>query len=286
MRIGVIGHHGYEGLPERLAGLRDLAPSLGATVAFEPDLIDLAPGAELLVEPTGLDLLLTLGGDGTLLRGARFLAGHPAPILGVNMGRLGFLTACSADELETAVRRVAAGEFTAQERVALEAVVRDANGVEKQLRALNDVVLDKRGTARVLKLYIEVDGQMVVRCAADGVIIATPTGSTAYSLSAGGPVVVPTANMLLVTPVAPHTLGMRPLVLEGSAVVRVRAEDCHDDLWVTVDGQVDATLGRGETLEVRAAAAPVRLVRFGGSTFYSRLRGKLGWGGLSQRDGE
>ncbi len=286
MRIGVIGHHGYEGLADRLAGLRDIAPSLGATIAFEPDLIDLAPGAELLVEPHGLDLLLTLGGDGTLLRGARFLAGHPAPILGVNMGRLGFLTACSTDELESAVRRVAAGEFTAQKRLALEAVVTDGNGVVKHLRALNDVVLDKRGTARVLRLYVEVDGHMVGRYAADGVIIATPTGSTAYSLSAGGPIIVPTATSILVTPVAPHTLGMRPLVVDGGAVVRVRAEDCHEDLWVTVDGQVDAILGRSATLEVRAAAAPVRLVRFDGSTFYSRLRGKLGWGGLSQRDGE
>jgi NAD+ kinase len=286
MRIGVVGHHGYDGLADRLEGLRAVAPSLGATLAFEPDLIELVPGAELLVEPTGLDVLLTLGGDGTLLRGARFLGGHPAPILGVNMGRLGFLTACSADELESAVTRVAAGEFTAQKRLALEAMVVDANGIQRQLRALNDVVLDKRGTARVLKLCVEVDGDLVGRYPADGVIIATPTGSTAYSLSAGGPIVVPTADSILVTPVAPHTLGMRPLVVDGGAVIRVRAEDSMQDLWVTVDGQVDASMDRGATLEVRAAAAPVRLVRFGGSTFYSRLRGKLGWGGLSLRDGE
>jgi NAD+ kinase len=286
MRIGVVGHHGYDGLADRLAGLRAIAPSLGTTLAFEPDLIELVPGAELLVEPTGIDVLLTLGGDGTMLRGARFLAGHPAPILGVNMGRLGFLTACSADELETAVRRVTAGEFSAQKRLALEAEVVDAHGMHRQLRALNDVVLDKRGTARVLKLNVEVDGDLVGRYQADGVIIATPTGSTAYSLSAGGPIVVPTASSILVTPVAPHTMGMRPLVVDGDAVIRVRAEDSKDDLWVTVDGQVDASMGRGATLEVRAAAAPVRLVRFGGSTFYSRLRGKLGWGGLSLRDGE
>ncbi len=286
MRIGVMGNSGYEGLAGRLAGLRALAPALGATLAFEKELLPLVPDAEVLVEPAGLDLLLTLGGDGTLLRGARFLAGHPAPILGVNMGRLGFLTECSADEMETAVRRVTAGEFVAEKRLALEATVTDANGIEQRLRALNDVVLDKRGTARVLRLCVEVDGHMVGRYAADGVIIATPTGSTAYSLSAGGPIVVPTANSILVTPVAPHTLGLRPLVVDGSAVVRVRAEHAKDDLWVTVDGQVDASMGRGASLEVRAAAASVRLVRFSETTFYTRLRGKLGWGGLSQRDGE
>jgi NAD+ kinase len=286
MRVGVIGHHGYEGLADRLAGLRALAPSLDVTLLFEAELLPLVPGAEPLTTPAGLHLLLTLGGDGTLLRGARFLAGAPVPILGVNLGRLGFLTACSGDDLERALTEVSRGPIETEERLALEARVLDQNGVERHLRALNEVGLTKRGTARVLRLEVTVDGHLVGRYAADGVIIATPTGSTAYSLSAGGPIVFPTARSILVTPVAPHTLGMRPLVVDGSSVVRVRTEDAKDDLSVTVDGQVDASMGRGETLEVRAAAVPVRLVRFGGTTFYSRLRGKLGWGGLSARDGE
>jgi len=286
MRIGVIGHHGYEGLAERLAGLRALVPTLGVTLSFERDLHGLVPGADHLERPEGLDLLLTLGGDGTLLRGARFLAGHPVPILGVNLGRLGFLTACSGCDLERAITRVASGDFEIEERLALAATVSDDAGVVHELRALNEVGLTKRGTARVLRLEVSVDGNLVGRYAADGVIIATPTGSTAYSLSAGGPIVYPTARSILVTPVAPHTLAMRPLVVDGASVVRVRTEDAKDDLSVTADGQVDASMGRGQTLEVRAATHAVRLVRFEGTTFYSRLRGKLGWGGLSARDGE
>ena len=204
MHIGVIGHHVYEGLAARLAGLRALAPSLGVTLAFEPDLHVLVPGAQSLEHPEGLDLLLTLGGDGTLLRGARFLAGHPVPILGVNLGRLGFLTACTGEELERAVTRVAAGDCEIEERLALAATVIDDAGAVHQLRALNEVGLTKRGTARVLRLEVSVDGNLVGRYAADGVIVATPTGSTAYSLSAGGPIVFPTARSIVVTPVAPH----------------------------------------------------------------------------------
>jgi NAD+ kinase len=162
----------------------------------------------------------------------------------------------------------------------------DEDGVERQFRALNDVVLHTRGKARVLRISVEIDGDSVGRYEADGVIVATPTGSTAYSLSAGGPIVVPTSATILVTPVAPHTLGMRPLVIESGSVVRVQAEDDGGELWVTVDGQVEASLGDGRVLEARAATAPVRLVRFGGASFYARLRAKLGWGGLLSRDGE
>jgi NAD+ kinase len=286
MRIGVIGHSGYDGLASRLAGLRALAPSLDVTLQFEPDLLGLVPGADALGAPESLDMLVTLGGDGTLLRGARFLGAAPVPILGINLGRLGFLTAAGGDELESAISKVAIGQYQIEERLALSACVIDEYGKSHELRALNEVGLTKRGTARVLRLEVAVDGHLVGRYAADGVIIATPTGSTAYSLSAGGPIVFPTARSILVTPVAPHTLGMRPLVVDGASVIRVRTEDAKSELSVTADGQVDASMGRGETLEVRAASTPVRLVHFGGTTFYSRLRGKLGWGGLSARDGE
>jgi NAD+ kinase len=147
-------------------------------------------------------------------------------------------------------------------------------------------VLHTRGKARVSRLNVTIDGHSVGRYEADGVIIATPTGSTAYSLSAGGPIVVPTSATIVVTPVAPHTLGMRPLVVESHATVHVQADDDGGELWVTVDGQVETSFGEGRTLEVRAATAPVRLVRLGGASFYARLRAKLGWGGLLSRDGE
>lgn len=286
MHIGVLGHLGYPDLASLLREIRDVASTIGSTVSVEPRLEALLPGAGVLKEPAGIDLLVTLGGDGTLLRGARFLDGHATLILGVNLGRLGFLTEIGLDQIPAAIKRIAAGEFTAERRLALSAMLTDRDGVEQQFRALNDVVLHTRGKARVLQLSVEVDGDSVGKYEADGVIVATPTGSTAYSLSAGGPIVVPTSATLLITPVAPHTLGMRPLVIESSSVARVQAEDDGGELWVTVDGQVDASLGHGRVLEVRASSAPVRLVRFGGASFYARLRAKLGWGGLLSRDGE
>jgi NAD+ kinase len=286
MRIGVLGHVGYEDLAIVLRQIADAAGALGSSVAVEKRLAHMLPGTDVLTEPAGLDLLVTLGGDGTLLRGARFLDGHGALILGVNLGRLGFLTECAVDDVTASLERVAAGEFTAERRLALSITLTDNEGVERSFRALNDVVLHTRGKARVLQLSVAVDGDAVGRYEADGVIVATPTGSTAYSLSAGGPIVVPTSDSILITPVAPHTLGMRPLVVESTSVVSVQAIDDGGELWVTVDGQVEASLGEGRVLEARAATAPVRLVRFGGASFYARLRAKLGWGGLLSRDGE
>lgn len=286
MRIGVLGHLDYQDMPIVLRQVADVSEVLGSSVAVEQRLAHMLPGADVLKEPAGLDLLVTLGGDGTLLRGARFLDGHGAQILGVNLGRLGFLTECSVDEITTCLERVAAGEFTSERRLALAITLTDNEGIERSFRALNDVVLHTRGKARVLRITVSIDGEMAGRYEADGVIVATPTGSTAYSLSAGGPIIVPTAGTILVTPVAPHTLGMRPLVVESSSVVSVQAIDDGGELWVTVDGQVEASLGEGRVLEARAATAPVRLVRFGGASFYARLRAKLGWGGLLSRDGE
>jgi NAD+ kinase len=286
MRIGVVGHGEYEALGTLLQQVQAIATSIGATITIERDLSPLLPGAPVMTGPEGIDVLVTLGGDGTLLRGARFLDGHAAPILGVNMGRLGFLTECSVTDLDRALRCVAAGEFTTESRLVLAAVLTDRAGVERRFRALNDVVLHKGGKARVLRLDVEIDGQAVGRYVADGIIVATPTGSTAYSMSAGGPIMVPGSASILVTPVAPHTLGMRPLVVDAGAVVRVRAEDVGGELWVTIDGQVDASFGSGRVLEVRAAPTAVRLVRLDGTSFYGRLRAKLGWGGLSSRDGE
>ncbi|HKS04741.1 MAG TPA: NAD(+)/NADH kinase [Gemmatimonadaceae bacterium] len=286
MRIGVVGHRGYDGFGDLLRTVQGIAKTVGATLVIERELQNALPNGATLDGPEGLDLLLTLGGDGTLLRGARFLDGHNTPILGVNLGRLGFLTECSVADLERALQRIAAGQFESEKRLVLSVAFADQDGVEQRFRALNDVVLHSRGKARALRLDVDVDGHSVGRYEADGVIIATPTGSTAYSLSAGGPIVVPTSASIVVTPVAPHTLGMRPLVVDSTVAIRVQAEDDGAEHWVTVDGQVEASLGVGKAIAARAATAGVRLVRLGGSSFYGRLRAKLGWGGLPGRDGD
>lgn len=286
MRIGVVGHNGYEGLGELLRRVQIVAEGLNSSVAVEADLHPLLPDAPLMATAEGIDLLVTLGGDGTLLRGARFLDGHSSPILGINLGRLGFLTAGGPKDVERALKNFVAGKSDFETRLTLDTTVVDTDGVERHFRALNDVVLHKDGKARVLRLDVAIDGHSVGRYVADGVIVATPTGSTAYSLSAGGPILVPTSQSILVTPVAPHTMGLRPLVVGADSVIRIQAHDDGKGLWVTVDGQMDSSFAPGRVLEVRAAKNPVRLVRLKGASFYGRLRDKLGWGGLAQRDGE
>lgn len=285
MRIGVVGHRGYDGLPDVLRTLLQLAPELGVELVLEPDLHDIAGAGALLDDPTTLDALLTLGGDGTLLRGARLVATTDIPILGVNLGRLGFLTTCSEDELEQALANLASGTYTAERRMALDVRALGRDGLEmKRWIALNDVVLHKGGFARVVRLKVSADGEEIATYAADGIVVSTPTGSTAYSLSAGGPVVFPTVESIVLTPVSAHTLAIRPLVLSPDAEIMVQAEDGPEELLVTVDGQVGTTFSMGESLVIRRSAHPVRLARFADTTFFARLRTKLGWGGLGDAD--
>jgi NAD+ kinase len=285
IRLGVVGHLGYGGLPDVLAALRRLAPALQLTLSFEETLGEVAGPDAPVIEPGKVDALLTLGGDGTLLRAARLDAGQGVPILGINLGRLGFLTCCPAGMMEEALQRFAAGDYTVEKRMTLDARVLDAGGRDRaHWRALNDVVLHKGGFARVVTMRVEANGEMVARYSADGIVLATPTGSTAYNLSAGGPVVFPTLETILVTPVSAHTLALRPLVLPPSAEVLVQPEDGPEELLVTVDGQVGTTFAIGETLAVRRSQTPVPIVRFGEGSFFATMREKLHWGGLPDRD--
>ncbi len=285
MRVGVVGHLGYDGLGDVLNRLIAVAKRLDLALAFEPELHDLAGGHARLDKPEELDALLTLGGDGTLLRGARLLHGFAVPVLGINLGRLGFLTSCGVDDLEAGVERLASGDFTAERRMALDVRALDTAGKERQRWfALNDVVLHKGGFARMVSLHVAANGESIASYSADGIVVATPTGSTAYNLSAGGPIVYPTVESILLTPISPHTMSVRPLVLPPSAEISLRADDGPEELLVTVDGQVGTTFARGETLVVCRSDRAVQIVRFPGTTFFARMRLKLGWGGLLDRD--
>jgi len=285
IRLGVVGHLGYEGLPGVLATLRRLAPELGLSLAYEETIRGVAGAAADGIVCDGHDVMLTLGGDGTLLRAARIAGDNPVPILGINLGRLGFLTCAPAEGLETALRRLAAGEYVVEPRMTLDARVLRPDGTARAtFRALNDVVLHKGGFARVVTLGVRANDETVAHYSADGVVLATPTGSTAYNLSAGGPVVYPTLETIILTPVSAHTLALRPLVLPPTAEVTLHVEDGPDELLVTVDGQVGATFTRGETLAVRRSAHPVPVIRFPEGSFFATLRQKLQWGGLLDRD--
>lgn len=286
-RLGIVGHVGYEGLEEILGFLAREATALGYTLAYEGELARVAPPvATRLGHPSQIDTLITLGGDGTLIRGARFLGGADVPIFGVNLGKLGFLTTCQGDEFPETFRRFAAGESQVQSRMALEARTWTPDGaLGIQVRALNDVVVHKGGYARVLRMRLAAGDEPIANLAADGVVIATPTGSTAYSLSAGGPVVVPTLHSLIVTPVAAHTLAIRPTIFPADTTLRVTMDDEADEVLLTADGQVGIAIPPGHRLTVQRSAKPVKLVRFGDVTFFTRLRHKLGWGGPPARDG-
>jgi len=284
MRVGVIGHKGYEELPEMLQTLFREGPALGVQLYFEPTLQEVAKVGDTLDDLSGIDALVTLGGDGTLLRGARLLAGKQIPILGINLGRLGFLTSCGAEDAAEGLRLLATGNYVAEARMTLAARAVDESGKTRQeWLALNDFVLHKGGFARVVRLSVAINGESIGVYAADGVIISTPTGSTAYSLSAGGPVVVPTVESIILTPISAHMLAVRPLVIAPDAEVVVETIQNPEELIVTVDGQVGTNLASGEKLVVSRAPGAVLIVRFPGTSFFERMRAKLGWGGVTER---
>jgi NAD+ kinase len=267
-----------------LEHVRHAAESRGMEVRFEQAIADYAPGAAPLdLESEGVDMILSLGGDGTLLRAARAVIGHGVPLLGVNLGDLGFLTSAGEPELEATLERLAAGDYFLDKRFTLKACVLDEDGNDLDVHhALNDFVIHKAEVAaRVTRLDLWVEGgirrEEIGSFSGDGVILASPTGSTAYSLSAGGPIVHPTMECQVVTPICPHTLAVRPLVIPADRKVTIRAADEDQDLILTVDGQEVRGLAHGEAVRVEKGDQQVQLVRFPGQSFFSTLRRKLNW---------
>ena len=286
-KIGVVGHPRYAALHATFERVVRFAGRHGLELAFEPELIEDDGGARKLHPDllADLDLLLTLGGDGTLLRGARMVAPYGVPVLGVNLGHLGFLTSVGPEELEVALDRVMAGDTIPDERMVLEIRAEKANGeVRSSCLALNDAVLHRGGMARMIRMAVFAHGEEVGTYSADGIILATPTGSTAYSLSAGGPIVSPVVDCIIATPICPHTLAVRPLVLSATETVTVEVLTPSEELILTVDGQESANLVPGDRLVARRTDPPLRLVRFPGQTFFSTLRRKLRWGDLQERE--
>ena len=293
MNVGVVGNPNYPDVVALLTTLQQKASSLGLTLFVEDKILQIWPtGDGQAPHPLGhtpdgnLDCLLTLGGDGTLLRGARLLNGSDTPILGLNLGRVGFLTMAAPDALDFALDSVVRRAYTTEPRLALQSSIVGKGSKPGRVEplVLNDVVVHKGGVARVVRIKVSVDGDEVAQYSADGIIVSTPTGSTAYSMSAGGPIVVPTVDAIVVTAICPHTLAVRPLVLPASAVVSIQPlPPWSDEVLVSFDGQVGVPIHPGERLEVRRAERPVLLIRLGPESFFKRLRKKLHWGDLSDR---
>ena len=226
----------------------------------------------------GIDLLIVLGGDGTLLSAARVVAGQDIPLFAVNLGHLGFLTAIRVEDLYPELERALKGEHRIGRRRMVDCeLVRDGQ-VIGAYSALNDVVITKSEIARMIDLDAHVDNHFVAAYKADGLIIATPTGSTAYSLSAGGPVIFPSVHAFCITPICPHMLTNRPVILPGKSVIRIDILDEEDGLLVTVDGQVGEPVHRGDKIFCRVSKSRMNLIRPPQLRFFDVLRAKLKWG--------
>jgi NAD+ kinase len=286
MKVGVVGNPRYGDLKGVLEQVAIAAPYRGITLYSEPRLESFWNRDVPSLDGVELEALITFGGDGTLLRGARLLGGRETPILGVNLGRVGFLTTATRESLDAALESLVTGKFLIERRQVLRAAIRDAEGETRATQmAVNDVAVHKGGVARVIRVNVFIHGDNVGPYSADGIIVATPTGSTAYSLSAGGPIVVPGVEAIIVTPIAAHTLAVRPLVVPATyRIVIEPITGWSDDLLVSFDGQTGTTLAPGESVDVCRADHRVSLIRLGGDGFFGRMRQKLHWGDLSGRE--
>jgi NAD+ kinase len=223
-------------------------------------------------------LLLVLGGDGTLLAAARVAAPLGIPILPINMGSLGFLTSFKIEEMYPALEQVLAGRFSCSERVMLDVELhRDAEIIEHQI-VVNEAVINKGALARMIDLQLTIDADFVCRYRADGLIVATPTGSTAYSLSAGGPIVHPSVESWIITPICPHTLSDRPVVVRDSALIEVHLSGDTESVFLTLDGQTGIPMQAADVVRMRRAAERLRLIQPAQKSYFEILRNKLKWG--------
>ncbi len=259
---------------------RIFAPPSGEAIARRIGGIEVLDEAELAARA---DVLIAIGGDGTMLHAARRVAGHGVPLLGVNLGKLGFLTDILPEHALETIDAILGGDHVAEKRRMLEAEL-DGDGERRApMIALNDVVLQKRGSSRILDFATWVDGCYVNTHGGDGLVVATPTGSTAYALSCGGPIIQPNLDAIVMVPICPHTLSDRPLVLHSSSVLEVRLHPgTETPALVACDGEEYGPLESGQTLRIRASDATVTLLHPKDHNFYELLRSKLNWGSASR----
>jgi NAD+ kinase len=228
--------------------------------------------------PETVELMVVLGGDGTLLSVARIIEDHPIPIIGVNLGGLGFLTEISIESCISEMENILAGRYEVEERMRLHVSVQRNNRQVFFHRILNDAVVNKGALARIVDLKTSIDGRFLTHYHGDGLIVATPTGSTAYNLSAGGPIVYPTASAIILTPICSFTLSNRPIILPAHVTVQVELGEPIEDVTLTCDGQVGCELAPSDTILISACSTPIRLLKTPSIDYFEILRTKLKWG--------
>lgn len=283
--MGLIGNPEKAACAEAATKAARLIRAAGRRVLFDPETARLARAREGIEPDAGVlaakaDLLLVFGGDGTMLRVARDIAGSQTPILGINLGGLGFLTAVTSANLSRALQLVWKGRFNFELRRLIEARAQ-CHGRIVQQSALNNVVISRGIASRLIELRVSVDDQPVTRYRCDGLIVSSPTGSTAYSLAAGGAVVFPTAEVLQLTPICPHTLSNRSLILPLSSRICVDVMNSKPTTLLSADGQGVTELSGGDRITVCRSRLPVRLLHLEGGSFFETLRVKLHWRGAN-----
>jgi NAD+ kinase len=281
LRIGIIGRTHKKETFEITRQLSDWLEKRSVKVYVEKELgtqIDHPNSIPQTELPELVDMVLVFGGDGTFLRVSRLICNYGIPILGVNVGGLGFLTEITIDELYPMMEIVLSGKFEVEKREMLFATINRKTERIGNYVVLNDVVINKGAVARIIDLAIYINDYHVTTFKADGIILSTPTGSTAYSLSAGGPIVYPTLPLTIITPICPHTLTDRPLVVSNETTIRVKVLTDTPDIYLTLDGQVGVNLKMEDVVEVKKADTSVKLIKSPFRDYFTILKTKLKWG--------
>lgn len=284
MIVGILANPHKPGSIPTLRALQKALATAGVGTLLDEDTAALVGGSHGI--PADLfsdhvDLAAVIGGDGTMLHAVSRLGDFEKPVAGINIGTLGFLTSCTDDELDEFAQSVAAGRFTTSVRTLLAATVHRRGRPAEAFTALNEITLARGDTGRLVSLRAKVDGELLNDYRADGLIVATPTGSTAYSLSAGGPLIAPGAAVFLITPICPHSLSQRALVLPDSSVVELSSQSLgNEPMLFTVDGRDSVRIEPGDHIEVRKSDRSFHLLRLEERSFYEALRQKLGWQGM------
>ena len=288
MRFGLIANLKREGAREAIATVQGWIKANGHELRCCRDLLDSVckdvaqsvPREELAEDS---DILISMGGDGTFLASARAVGAAGTPVLGINLGPLGFLTQMRPHQLETALDAIASGAFLIEERMLLKTEIEGRPRLESPY-ALNDVVIDNGPVARLIDIKMDVNGEELVTYRADGLILSTPTGSTAYSLAAGGPILHPAMQAIVVSPIAAFSLSTRPMVFSSSDTLEIRVGSEHEVAGLTLDGQITAPLSDTDRLIITQADFQLKIVVFPDSSFYKVLKEKLHWGISPQAD--
>lgn len=282
-RIGLVGRPDSDKVVETLERLTGFLTSRGLEVSLETETArtcSLQQGASLSLEEIGrqCDLAIVVGGDGSLLGAGRMLCRFNTPILGVNRGRLGFLTDINPDEVEHRVDEVLNGQYEVERRFLLDTEVRRDGVVIGSACSLNDVVLHPAAAVRMIEFELYIDRQFVYRQRSDGLIVATPTGSTAYALSGGGPILHPRLEAIVLVPMFPHTLSSRPIVVDAASDILLEVVDSHDaELQVSCDGQMKVVVQPGDMISIRRKPEYLKLLHPPGYSYFEACRSKLGW---------